>query len=378
MIPKGLFLHILFVWAYWQYPEVAMEFLQKVRERGHELSVLVGKKGENIDVSPPVDGIDIHFAASVDIGSRIASTPYPILRNVSPYVKMVNPDVVHVNSHLFLSSYQAIEAAVSQGIPSVVTVHGFSVRRGLATNTLQAVYLRTVGRSLFEKVSAVICLTESDANRVTSIVGNKNKVYVIPNAVNTGLFRPDSVKDPNLVAWVGRLVPEKGLVYLLKAMQKIVKEHDETKLVLVGAGPMKTELYELVKRLDLEGSIAFVGSVNRVEVAKILARSSIFAFPSLKEGLPISVLEAMACGTPIVGSAIPGIRDVITDGQDGILVPPESQEQLANAILTLLNDSKLRKRIGQKARQTVTEKYNWDIVLGKIEKLYYEVVRETN
>jgi glycosyltransferase involved in cell wall biosynthesis len=213
---------------------------------------------------------------------------------------------------------------------------------------------------------------------VISIVGNKDKVYVIPNAVNTGLFRPDSVKDPNLVAWVGRLVPEKGLVYLLKAMQKIVKEHGKTKLVLVGAGPMKTELYELVKRLDLEGSIAFVGSVSRVEVAKILAKSSIFAFPSLKEGLPISVLEAMACGTPIVGSAIPGIRDVISNGQDGILVPPESQEQLANAILTLLNDPKLRKRMGQKARQTVTMKYNWDIVLGKIEKLYCELVRETD
>lgn len=367
--------HILFFWAYCQYPEVAIEFLTRVGQRGHTLSVLLGKKKEKVEKAFSRSDMDTYFPPSLDIGSTITGTPYPVFSNVSRYLKMIKPDIVHVNSHLFFSSYQIVKAANSLDIPSVVTVHGFSVRRNLVADALQEVYLRTMAMLLFKKVTAVICLTRSDAEKVTNIIGDNDKTYVIPNAVDAEFFRPSSVKDPKLVAWVGRFVPEKGLTYLLKAMQKVSKERDGARLVLVGSGPMENELANLVSRLHLGNNIFFVGSASRAEVASILSKSSIFAFPSLEEGLPLSVLEAMASGTPIVGSAIPGISSIVTHKKDGLLVPTKDTEALADAILALLDDEKIRREMGLNARRLMVEKYDWDTIGEKIDSIYAQAIR---
>ena len=147
---------------------MAIEFLQKIRKRGYKVSVLLGKREEGIEAKFGCD-IDFYFASALDIFSGVTGTPYPILKNVSRDIKMANPDIVHVNSHLFLSSYQAVEASRLMEIPSVVTVHGVMVKRGLVLDVLQGVYLRTVAKRLFEKVSATICLTKNDAESVASI-----------------------------------------------------------------------------------------------------------------------------------------------------------------------------------------------------------------
>ena len=347
-----------------------MEFLQKMRERGHKISVLLGKWEGRTRENFAESNIDFYFASTMDVLSSITGTPYPVLRNVSRYVRMVNPDVVHANSHLFLSSHRAVEASHIMGIPSVVTVHGVMVKRGLVLDVLQRIYVRTVARLLFEKVSAVICLTRTDAESVARIVGGDGKIFVVPNGVDTELFKPVSVKDSNLIIWVGRFVPEKGLVYFLRAMRTVVEEHHDVRLVLVGDGPLRTELVKWVNKLGLTGKVDFVGSVGRVEVAELLSKSSIFVFPSLREGLPLSVLEAMACGVPVVGSDIPGVNDVVTHGENGFLVLPKDSKGLAESVLALLDDDELRRRFGEEARKVMVDDYGWDDVLGKIEKIY--------
>jgi len=349
-----------------------LEFLQKIRERGHKISVLLGgwegATGENF----AENDIDFYFASTRDVFSSITGTPYPILRNVSHYIRMVDPDVVHVNSHLFLSSYSAVDASHLMGIPSVVTVHGVMVKRGLILDVLQGIYLRTVARLLFEKVSAVMCLTESDAESVAHIVGGDDKIFIVPNGVDTELFKPASVKDSNLITWVGRLVPEKGLVYLFRAMQMVFEEHGDARFVLVGDGPLRTELMNLVNKFDLTSRVDFVGSVGRVKVAELLSKSSIFVFPSLREGLPLSVLEAMACGVPVVGSDIPGVNDVVKHGENGFLVLPRDSKALADGVSALLDDDRLRRGFGEEARKVIVDNYRWDIVLSKVEKIYKE------
>ena len=347
-----------------------MEFLQKIRERGHKISVLLGEWKGGTRRNFAESNIDFYFASTMDVISSVTGTPYPVLRNVSRYVRMVNPDVVHANSHLFLSSHRAVEASHMIGIPSVVTVHGVMVKRGLVLDVLQRIYVRTVAKLLFEKVSAVICLTRSDAESVARIVGDDGKIFVVPNGVDTELFKPVSVKDSNLITWVGRFVPEKGLVYLLRAMRTVVEVHNDVRLALVGDGPLRAEMMKWVNKLGLTGKIDFVGSVGRVEVAELLSKSSIFAFPSLREGLPLSVLEAMACGVPVVGSDIPGVNDVVTHGENGFLVLPEDSKGLAESVLALLDDDELRRRFGEEARKVIVDDYGWDVILSKIEKIY--------
>lgn len=363
-------MHVLFVWAWWQYPEVAIEFLQKIKERNHKVSVLLGKCENVLETKLSEIGVRLYCVPSLHSISRMMGTPYPIFKKVSPYIKIVNPDIVHVNSHLFLSNYQAVKASHLLEIPSVLTVHGFRVRRSWVLDMLQGIYFRTVARRLFKKVSAVICLTKSDAECVARIIGSDDKIVVVPNGVQTDFFKPASVKDPNLITWVGRLVPEKGLVYLVKAMKKVLKEHCNAKLVLIGEGPSKRKLMKLVSELGLDDKVTFIGSIGRIEVARCLSRSSVFAFPSLKEGMPMALLEAMASSNAIVASDIPGIDEIIRNDHNGVLFSLGNTDELASALLMLLANRKFREKLAHNARKTVQKRYSWSSVLTKLERVY--------
>jgi glycosyltransferase involved in cell wall biosynthesis len=366
-------MHILFVWSYWAYPEVALEFLEKIQKRGHRVSVLLANYPEKVDTVRSKDGIDLYFASKWDALSKIIGTPYPVFIDVSHHMKMIDPDVIHVNSHLFLTSCQALRAARSLRIPSVVTVHGFMAERGMFLNALQRIYMRVVARSVFGNSSTIICLTRKDAENVAKIVGSSVKISIVPNGVDIQLFKPSSKKDPNLIAWVGRLVPEKGLVHLLKAMQEIIKHRPKTKLVLAGDGYLRVELMSLTSKLGLNKNVTFLGSVSRIEVARLLSKSSLFVFPSLMEGMPLALLEAMSSGNAVVVSSIRGIDEIIKDHYDGVLVPPRNAEELASSILALLHDDRLRRRLAEHARETVEKNHSESSVFTRLNSIYESI-----
>jgi glycosyltransferase involved in cell wall biosynthesis len=367
-------LHLLFVWSYWQYPEVALELLRKIRGKGHKISVFIGDVEGDFDPKNFDDDINFYFASKWNGLSTVTGTPYPVFRNIKSCFKILHPDVVHINSHLFLSNYQAARAASSLGLPVVVTVHGVMVRRGLILDTLQRVYLRTVASSLFDIAAAVICLTENDAAAIAKLVKSDSKISIIPNGVDIDFFKPSADKVENLIAWVGRLVPEKGLVYLLKAMPEVVSKIPAARLVLVGDGILSEELLGLVHVLGLRDNVEFLGTVGRVKVVEILSRASVFAFPSLREGLPFSVLEAMACGVPVIGSNIPGVNDLVDNGVSGLLVQPRESEALAKAIISLLKDDKRRRIMSEAARSKIVKDYSWSNIIKKIDDVYHAVV----
>jgi glycosyltransferase involved in cell wall biosynthesis len=377
-VDNGGSLHILFVSAYWHYPEVMLEFVDKVRKKGHKVSVFLGDPQGKLDPKYLDGDVDFYFPSKLDSLSRITGTPYPVFRDVKSCLRRLRPDVVHINSHLFLSNYQVARAARSLRFPFVVTVHGFMVRRGLVIDMLQEVYLRSVARLLFNMASEVICLTAAEAENVAEVMGGYDKISVIPNGVDVDFFKPSEEKDSNLIAWIGRFVPEKGLVYLLEAMREVVKQSADVKLVLGGDGPLRNDLWNFVNRFGLRKNIVFLGALNHVEVASILSKSSIFVFPSLKEGMPRALLETMACGAAVIGSNVSGIKDIIRHERNGILVPPRDPVALANAILTLLRDENLRRFLGQNARELMIKKYNWDKVTDKLEDVYYEAVAKAN
>jgi glycosyltransferase involved in cell wall biosynthesis len=370
-------LHVLFVSAYWDYPDVMLEFLDKVRKRGHRVSVLLGDFPGKLDPKYSDGAVDFCFASKWDSLSRITGTPYPVFRDVKTCLRRLRPDVVHINSHLFLSNYQVARAAWSLRIPFVVAVHGFVVRRGFVIDMMQKVYLRTMARLIFNMASQIICLTTAEAENVAEITNGYDKIAIIPNVVDVDFFKPSDEKDSNLLAWIGRFVPEKGLVYLLEAMRKVVKYYPDVKLVLGGDGPLRIDMQNFVNRVGLEKNVVFLGAIDHIEVAKILSKSSIFVFPSLREGMPRALLETMACGTAVIGSNVSGIKDIISHERNGILVPPRDPVVLADAILRLLKDANLRLFLGQNARELIVTKYNWDKVTDKIEAVYYDAVAKS-
>jgi len=130
----------------------------------------------------------------------------------------------------------------------------------------------------------------------------------------------------------------------------------------------------MVRKSDLNEHVRFLGSRGRKEVANMLARSSLFVFPSLREGMPLSILEAMSCGLPIIASRVIGLENLIVDGYNGLLVPPRDPKSLADAITLLMVDNNLRGKLAKNARDCIMRRYAYDKILPKLQQMYFEAL----
>jgi len=304
-------------------------------------------------------------------------TEYPLVPRLGMMLEREKPELVHAHSHLYLTTYTAIKAANRMGIPSIVTVHGVSADRNLAVNLLQKLYLRSLGTRIFQSSTRIVCLTRADAKQVLRLGGPASKIRVIPNAVNAEMFKPFPKKEQdNLVVWIGRFVPEKGLKILIEAAKHVRSHINDVKFILVGDGPLRNELEHLIKVRGLTNHMSLIGPLKHEEVADVLAKASIFTFPSIKEGMPKAVLEAMAAGKAVVASDIPGMDEIIESGFNGVLVQPRNASALGDTIIALLNDKRLRKSLGRNARQAVIKHFSWDNVLSLLSGVYEEAAAE--
>ncbi len=185
------------------------------------------------------------------------------------------------------------------------------------------------------------------------------RVCVIPNHVNTRLFAPDGApREKGLVCFVGRLSPEKNLPALIEAMRDI----PNARLRLIGSGGELDRLRDQAQRHGVQ--VEFSGSVPNHDLPALLNRAELFVLPSRYEENPKSLLEAMACGLPVIGSDVDGIRDVVRHGETGYLCGADAAS-LHDAIRTLLRDAELRRHLGEKARQQIVESNSMEAILGR-------------
>lgn len=201
------------------------------------------------------------------------------------------------------------------------------------------------------------------------------KIKVISNGVDNEYFKPEILNSKNIIdkygikknfiLFVGRLVEEKGVHFILKAMVG-TKLH----LVIVGDGPLFSYLKNLSVILGIDRQVHFTSSVLRTDVAKFFAEAQFFVLPSIAEGLPLTGLEAMASGLPIIASHNSGMEDIIKQGNNGIIVDPENTLQFRKRLIMLSEDDALRKKMGKNSRKIVEEKYSWGHMAKKIFDLY--------
>ena len=206
---------------------------------------------------------------------------------------------------------------------------------------------------------------------------------VIPMGVDPSLFLPgadrrlttiDKTSGPNLL-FVGRIAEKKGLSFLIRAISEVRTDYPNMRMTIVGDGRIRTDLEALTNKLDLSAIIEFKGSVENEALPDYLRRADIFVIPSIvdalgdQEGLPVVLLEAAACGVPIIATNVGGITDFVTDNETGLLVEPESVDQLANAIRRLSADDRLRARLSQAGRALVEEKFSWDPIFDRFDAL---------
>jgi glycosyltransferase involved in cell wall biosynthesis len=175
-----------------------------------------------------------------------------------------------------------------------------------------------------------------------------------------------------LLLYVGLIARRKGVLDLVRAFERIIKEEPEAVLALAGREeePYASEVEVLVKELGLEGSVRFLGPVSNEDVVHLMRACDVFLHASRGgEGIPRAVLEAMACGKPVVATRVGGVREAVRDGETGYTVEVGDVDELAEAALRLLREEKLRRRLGRKARLTVEEEFNYEKAIPKLAEL---------
>jgi glycosyltransferase involved in cell wall biosynthesis len=245
--------------------------------------------------------------------------------------------------------------------------HGVPGASGRAGFLLRA-YRPLVLGPILRGARAVVVFTEEQRSIVAEQFGvDSARISVIPNGVDES-FLYDGTRflhsKPRLL-FVGRFVVQKNLLLLLRALEGISSLFDTT---LVGEGELEGELKKAVVDLGLE-NVHFYGLADGADLRELYRNADVFVLPSKGEGMPLVLLEAMAMGLPIVATNIPGIRGVVADGQNGILVPPEEPSAFRTALLNMVSDPDRYRCMSEESRR-LADKYSWGAACAEFEKLY--------
>ena len=197
------------------------------------------------------------------------------------------------------------------------------------------------------------------------------KAEVVGNGVDTEFFVPkESSNGSPSILFSGRLILEKGLLYLIECAKYVCDKYPSASFVLAGSGPLENTLKKSIEREGLSKNFALLGNLDRNKLLLHYQNSTIFVLPSIYESFPNVLLEAMACGIPVVATRVCDAPKIIKDGENGFLVPPKDPYALARAIVILLEDEKLRKRMGSASRDRVEALYSLNALTEKMLSYY--------
>lgn len=317
-------------------------------------------------------------------GSRLERATFRLLgrcRAMAERLRRFAPALVH--AHFGTDGLAALPLAEALGVPLATTLHGYEVSRsrahmlmsGRTAWTLYALFQRRLmrGGGLFLAVS------DSVRRRALALGYPEERTITHHIGVDTGRYRPGKAPEPGLVLHVGRLVEKKGTADLIEAFARA--RVPGSRLVIVGAGPLRQALEQRAATLSPEVSITFAGALAPEEVAAWMRRAWLIAAPSVtardgdSEGLPTVLVEAAASGLPAVATDHSGIPEVVADGRTGFLVPERDTRALTERLGELLGSAGLRARMGETARALAEERFDLARQTALLEGHYDRLVR---
>lgn len=294
---------------------------------------------------------------------------------LSALIKKRKIDFVHSNSR----TTQVLGCLLNRfwGVPHISTCHGFFKRR----------FFRKVFPCWGQKVIAISEPVKE--HLIKDFKVDEKNIVLIHNGIDVdksrilacpvGRQNPESrmeikkslgLGEGPVVGIVARLSDVKGHTYLIEAMSNVLEKIPDAQLLIVGEGKMKEDLVKLVKSLEIEKNVFFIAEVN--DTKDVLSVMDLFVMPSLKEGLGLSLMEAMAFGLCVIGTEVGGIKSLIQDGYSGLLARPKDSEQLSRAILGLLQDEQKRKSLGKNAQTFIYRNFPLEEMIQKTEEVYLQ------
>lgn len=351
-----------------------------LEQAGHQVYVFTFGDRDHVDDEPNVirsPGIPL-----ADTGAYLSlSYPRPIRRLLQ------SMDVVHAH-HPFLSARLALRYCRPFNIPVVFTNH---TRYDLYAHAYLPQLPDQVGSAALQVYMPWLCrevdlviAPSAGMKRVLVGLGVQSPIVVLPNGIDLSPFRqPVPLPSPEtlgvlsggvLLMYVGRLGPEKNLTFLVRAFAGVAAAYPEARLVLVGDGPERDNLEDQVSRSGLRGKVGFAGQVEYAELPAYLALADAFVTASVTEVHPLSVIEAMASGLPVLGIASPGIEDTVEDGVTGYL-SAEDLPTFTAKMTRLVAEREKRLAMGEMARQAA-EEYAIERTSARLLQFYEKLLLE--
>lgn len=348
-------------------------------KKGHKVTVITRGSWPKIE-REIIDGIEIIRAPFIPI--------YPFY--VYVHGVFVNRIFKSLESQIdILHIHTPLPPLIKTKRPIVTTVHTpmltdyFYVKVRSIYSLLSKISARFVSYELELKLvqasDMVTTVSKSIAQELKEYYLNQDKVIVVGNGVDEKFFYPKEKKSGNnkkYVMFVGRIKREKGLFDLVECARYICSERSDIFFIAVGHGRDLNKLRRKIRKVGLQDRFIFLGQIGKDQLVKLYQNATFFTVPSYHEGMPTVLLEAMSCGLPVIVTDVRGNRDVISAGENGILVPPRDPKKIAEAIFMLLEDKTLRESLSKNARKSIEEKYTWDAVSSRFLRCYESLVGE--
>jgi len=292
------------------------------------------------------------------------------VRQIEEYIQEDAVDLVH--THGYKADLYGYLAAWRCHKPVVATCHNW-----VGGTAALGIY-NHLDRMVLKKFNALAAVSDAVAHRLLAFGVPTEKIKTIANGIDVTAFERAQplpllkAEDGTVVGIVARLDLQKGFEYLLRAARDLCKTTPDLKIVIVGEGPDREKIEEMIEQYWLQSNVILAGQQSNMPA--VYAAMDIFVLPSLNEGLPMTVLEAMAASKPVIATKVGAIGSVIKDGENGLLVNAKDSEGLRNAIASLLSDPERRRRLGDQAHAWVSQNYTSEAMALKYREMYEEVL----
>ena len=368
------------VYILWVFPKLSETFIQNhitgLISRGHNVRVLAFTR-------PSENQVHEDFL-KYELGQKVHYLRYrgdqtlldPL--NIRELLSCLNADLIHVH---FATEAATVAQQIKKsiGIPYIVTVHAHDIFVQADPEEL---------RSKFDQAEKVLTVSQFNLRYLVELLGPQyqEKISIQNYGVDLEKFRcvERQPGDPVTILFAGRLVEKKSPLDVIDAFWNVLKRNPESRLVMVGEGPLKESVLRKIRDHGIQESVDMIGDVTQKEMICRMSEAHMFFLPSRtdqdgeKEGMPLVILEAQAMGLPVVSTIHSGIPEAITDGETGFLVPEGDCPAMSEKICALIESPELRLKMGKAGRARAEERFDLNRELDQLEETMQEIVRKQN
>jgi glycosyltransferase involved in cell wall biosynthesis len=364
--------------------KVAFEQSKHLAKMGYQITVLTSKSHKK-DADSAVERVKVLHYPALGLAEKIG-LPYPIpWLKAYPLFKAVikKCDIVQAHGHPYPSSLLARKVAKQFKKPFIVTQHNTFIDYDSWLNLVESLNDWAIGATVLKKADKVIAVSGATREYVLKLGADKKKTSVIYNGVDEEFFHPIDrercreklglPKNDTIILSVRRLVYKNGLNTLIEAASHLVRKRHNILFLLVGTGPDRGFIEKRIKELRLSNNVKLAGLAADEQLPYYYNAADCFVIPSSSgEGLPMVLLEAMACGLPLISTISGGTAEIIREDVNGFLAPPRDSEALAKAIIKAISSREANLAIGKENRRTIEKRFTWDNNMEQLKKIYKE------